>query len=218
MRILGLFFTLMLCIAFVASAVDGSASEGIEKVLRGACIGTSFEAFVDAHPEAVYSDDALRNTPVQKETPGAMLIVHDQDPFLGHYCFANFGFKEGSLYELVTVWKGEAKVMRAHAVGFLASVMKRHGRDYTRKSILVFPGSREEQPVAVFYWVKKGVASLAFYTPPSAGAQDPIGTLTYAQFSEDSPFLDDIFNKKPTTTEQHEAVWKDMGDIVAALK
>ncbi|NLV42899.1 MAG: hypothetical protein GXY07_00190 [Candidatus Hydrogenedentes bacterium] len=218
MRILALLSALALCVSYAIPASSGETAEGIEKVLRGAGIGMAFDVFVDTHPEAVYSDDALRGTPVTKETPGAMLIVHDQDPFLGHYSFANFGFKEGSLYELVAVWKGEAAVMRAHALSFLSSVMKRHGRPYERKSILVYPGSPEEQPVAVFCWRKNGVASLAFYTPPPAGAKDPIGTLSYAQFSEDSPFLADIFDKKPTRTDQHEKVWKDVEDIVAALK
>lgn len=218
MRLPILGFSFLICVACVSPAFAEDTEKSIEDLLRGARVGTTFPEFVDAHPEAVYSDETLRQAPVAKETPGALLIVHTEDPFLGLYSFANFGFKEGKLYELVAVWSGEASGMRAQAVTFLSSVMKRHGRDYTRKSIRVLPNAKEEKTVAVFYWEKDDVAALAFYTPPPAADAGAPGTLTYAQFAKDSPFLADIFVNTPATQEQHDQAWKDMAGIVDALK
>lgn len=202
----------------VLPAFAEDAEKSIEDMLRGAQAGMPFTDFVEAHPEAVYSDETLRETAVSKDAPGALLIVHTEDPFLGLYSFANFGFKDGKLYELVAVWSGEVEDIRGKCATFLSSAMKRHGKDYTRKSIRVFPNSKEERPVAVFYWEKDNVASLAFFTPPPADAPSGPGTLTYAQFAKDSAFLQDIFVTTPTTEEQHDQAWKDMAGIVDALK
>jgi len=210
--------SVILCAAAALPASAGEPGKSIEDVLHGACIGTAFPDFVDAHPEAVYSDEALRNSSVSKETPGALLVVHTEDPFLGRYSFANFGFKEGKLYELVAVWSGEPSVIRAQSLIFLSSVIKRHGSDYTRRSIRVFPNSKEERAVAVFYWEKDNIATLAFYTPPPAEDTGAPGTLTYAQFAKDSTFLTDIFVTTPTSAEQNDQAWKDMADITDALK
>ncbi len=209
---------LLLAAAYGLAAPAEKTAEGIEQVLRGARLGTAFGDFVDAHPEAVYSDAELRATPVSKEAPGALLVVHPQDPFLDLYSFSNFGFKEDTLYELVAVWSGEPDTVRAQCTQFIKAVMKRHGPDYTRKSIRVFPKSKEERPVAVFYWEDKDAATLAFYTPPYAYDPQAKATLTYAQFSKGDPFLTDIFTNIATTPEQHDQVWRDIDDIVKALK
>ena len=219
MKIAAVCVLTLVCIPGVGFAADAGGAEDLEKMLAGARVGVAFGDFVEAHPEARYSDASLRATPVNKETPGALLIVHTEDPFLGLYSFSNFGFKEGKLYELVAVWKGDAISVRGDGARFLTAVMKRHGRTYTRKSIRVFPKSSEEQPVAVFYWEDETVATLAFFPPPAASETvDGPATLTYAQFTKGDPFLTDIFTNTATTPEQHEQVWRDIDDIVKALK
>lgn len=210
----GIFACLLLMHA--ASAEQESYTE-LENVLRGAKIGMSFDDFVDTHPEAAYSDEAMRDTPVTKEQPGSMLIVHDQDPFLGHYQFSNFGFKDKRLYELVAVWKGEARAMRARAAQFFGAIIQRHGKKYERKSMFVFPDSTDERVVAVFYWKSKDHVSLAFYTPPKADEEDPIGILSYAQFSPDTAFLKDLFEEKAVPADRNAEAWASMDDIVKAL-
>ncbi len=218
MKLAFLWVAIMLCAVQLSFAAEKAGGDDLEKMLHGARIGTAFTDFVEAHPEAVYSDASLRATPVNKETPGALLIVHVQDPFLGLYSFSNFGFKEGKLYELVAVWKGDSKTIRGHSPRFLKAVMKRHGRDYTKKSIRVFPNSKEEQPVAVFYWEGETTATLAFFTPPAAAeTMDGPATLSYAQFTKGDPFLTDIFSNNATTPEQHDQVWRDIDDIVKSV-
>ena len=163
MKIAAVCVVILVCVAGAGFAADTDGADAFEKMLAGTRAGTAFAELVDAQPEARDSDEALRAAPVDKEAPGALLIVHTEDPFLGLYSFANFGFKDGKLYELVAVWSGEVEDIRGKCATFLSSVMTRHGKDYTRKCIRVFPNSKEERPVAVFYWEKDNVASLAFF-------------------------------------------------------
>ncbi|OQB38581.1 MAG: hypothetical protein BWY09_01297 [Candidatus Hydrogenedentes bacterium ADurb.Bin179] len=219
MKIAAVCVVILVCVAGAGFAADTDGADAFEKMLAGTRAGTAFAEFVDAHPEARYSDEALRAAPVDKEAPGALLIVHTEDPFLGLYSFSNIGFKEGKLYEFVAVWKGNAKTVRGHCARFLAAVMKRHGREYTKKSMRVFPDSSEEQTVAVFFWEDAAAATLAFYTPPAAAeTMDGPATLTYAQFTKGDPFLTDIFSNNAARPEKQEQVWRDIDDIVKALK
>ena len=209
---------LTLCLVASGAAAEETAQGGLERLLHGARIGTAFGAFVEAHPEAVYSDEEKRPLPVLKDAPGPLLIVHTEDPFLGLYQFANFGFKEDRLYEMVAVWSGEPEEVGARRRRFFTAIIKRHGHVYQRKSMRVFPGTPEERAVAVFYWEDKDAVTLAFHTPPSTLDNHPRGTLTYAQFKPGDPFLTDILTSVAATPEQHEQAWKDMADVVDALE
>jgi hypothetical protein len=211
-----MFFITLLCIQII-SASEENGEGGLERVLGDASIGASFAAFVEAHPEAVYSDEEKRKEPVKKDAPGSLLIVHTEDPFLGLYNFANFGFKEEKLYELVAVWSGNPDAVRDHRRRFFTAAIKRHGHAYVRKSMVVFPNTTEQRIVAVFYWQEPDKTILTFYTPPSPLDVNPRATLSYAQFKPDSPFLTDIFINAATTPEQHEQAWKDLSDIMEFL-
>lgn len=212
---------LIVAISLVSVSSESEKEETqnpLERFLHGSTIGASFDDFVRTHPEAVYSDPELRNTPVKAEVPGALLIEHESDPFLGLHGFANFGFKEGSLYELVAVWSGNPKVVEAHRKRFFKAIIQRHGHVYARETILVFPNSAEERPVPVLLWQEPTLAALAFYTMPSPLDLEPKASLTYAQFAPGDPFLTDILSRSTPNEEQQRQAWKSLEEVIALLE
>ncbi|MCK5862123.1 MAG: hypothetical protein KAH38_06540 [Candidatus Hydrogenedentes bacterium] len=190
----------------------------LDRVLRNAHIGVTFNEFISVHPEAVYSDIDIRDMPVSLERPGALLLSHDSDPFLGMASYANIGFREGTLYELVAVWNGESSVVKNMGGRFFAAAISRHGQTYLRKTILVYPHTAEERPVAVAMWQESDAAILAFYTPASSTDAPSKATLTYAQFMPDDLFLKDIFEKNLPTAEQQEEAWLLLESIMPVLE
>ena len=207
-----------LTVIFPAIAEEETASNGLDRMLRNATIGVAFSEFVAAHPEATYSDTDIRDIPVSPERPDALQINHDDDPFLGLSACANIGFKDGLLYELVAVWAGEDKTVADKRRRFFTAAIQRHGQAYLRETILVYPHTPEERPVAVFMWQEPQAVILAFYTTASALDPHPKAALSYAQFAPDDPFLKDIVEKNPPTAEQQKEAWKTLADIVPLLE
>lgn len=199
-------------------AEEQDTESGMDRMLRGARVGTTFSAFVESHPEAVYSDEAKRAETVHAEDPGPLLIVHETDPFLGLYSFANFGFKNGALYEMVAVWSGDPETITAKRRRFFTAVLKHHGHSFVQKSMRVFPNTPEERTVAVFFWPETDAAVLAFHTPPSALDPYPKSALTYAVFAPEDPILKDIFAEDADASEAHKKAWQDIADIVDVLE
>ena len=213
-------FACALCattLALADDADDTNGSGGLDRMLHTAHVGVSFTEFAAAHPEAVYSDADLRETAVSAEHPGSLLITYAVDPFLGLYAFANIGFKDAALYELVSVWTGAPEDVAARRRRFFTATIQRHGPSYTRQTILVHPHTPEERPAAVFLWQDTNATTLAFYTAPSPLASYPRAALTYAQFTPGDPFLDDILYKHPPTDEQREKAWQAHEDILPWL-
>ncbi len=205
-------------LAVAAAVADESApTRDLERLLHGARIGVAFDVFLERHPDAVYSDTDKRDVPVAPDTPAPLLIIHETDPFLGLSVFANVGFKEGGLYEMVVVWTDTPETTRTRRSRFFSAVIERHGHAYIRETILVHPGTPDEQAVAVFCWHDADAVSLAFYTPPSPIAPHPKGVFTYAQFTPGDPFLDDIFKTSAPTDAQRAAAWGKLADILPTL-
>ena len=215
--VLSLFCFTVTTVASVAAGESTFASD-LERLLRGARIGVTFDVFTERHPYAVYSDADKRDVPVHSDTPGPLLITHETDPFLGLSVFANFGFKEAGLYEMVVVWTGAPETTHTRRRRFLSAAIERHGHAYIRETILVHPGTPDEQSVAVFCWYDADAVSLAFYTPPSPVALHPKGVFTYAQFTPGDPFLDDIFKKSAPTDAQRAAAWRKLADLLPVLE
>ncbi len=211
-------FCILMTTALSVAADDDLGSGGLDRVLPLAAIGTPFAEFVAAHPDAVYSDKDIRDIAVSPERPGALLITHDDDPFLGLTAFANIGFRDGTLYEFVSVWTGAEEDVHARRRRFFTAVIQQHGADYARETILVSPQMPEERAAAVFLWRESDVATLAFYTEPSPIESQPQATLTYAQFTPDDPFLDDLFSRNPPDETQRATAWEAHADILPWLE
>lgn len=214
----------ILCIIFCGcltmdSVVWGEESVvGLDSVLNGIAMGAKFGDVVATHPEAKYSDSDIHDIPVSLEQPGALLITHEKDPFLGLHAAANIGFKDGVVYELVAVWTSEDDKMTDLCKRFFTAAIQRHGQTYLRETIVVYPRAPEERPAAVFVWHEKDTVVLAFYTPASPLDPHPKSALTYAQFTPGDPFLADIFEKNPATAEQRDQAWKGLADVLPALE
>lgn len=208
----------LLLVAATSNLIEHNPASDLDLLLRGARIGMAFDMFVSRHPEAIYSDVSKRAIPVDPEAPEALLITHETDPFLETPAFANFGFRDGRLYELVTVWTGDPDTMHARRERFFAAAVCRHGHAYVRETILVHPNTVDELPVAVFCWHEPDAVSLAFHTPPSSFSQHTKGVFTYAQFSPGDPFLADILDKEALSDAQHASAWESVADILAQLE
>lgn len=207
-----------LCMIFPVIAGEEGASNGLDRILGNASIGVAFSDFAPLHPEAVYSDADISDIPVSPEQPGALQINHDEDPFLGLPAYANIGFKDGLLYELVAVWVGDSKTVEDKRRRFFTAALQRHGQAYLHETILVYPHTPEARPVAVFMWQEPTATTLAFYTAASGIDPHPKAALTYAQFTPGDPFLKDIIEKNPPTAEQQEQAWKMLADIAPLLE
>lgn len=190
----------------------------LDRMLKGIRPGISFKDAIKAHPDAVYSDEERRSEPLAADKPGALLIAHASDPFLGMHAFANIGFRDGAAYELVAVWSGNSTEIRSRCRRFFKAALDLHGNKYVRKSMFVFPDSAEERAVAVFFWQDDKAATLTFYTPPPADKPDGAASLTYAQFKPDASFLDDVFVKKPVPTEKTEQAWQHIAGLVDSVE
>lgn len=210
--------TWLLCIA-VISVTFGSHGKALpendlDRMLQGVAMNLGFEECLKRLPEALYSDAALRDTTPTADKPDALLITHGSDPFLGVHAFANIGFQEGKVYELVAVWTGEERDMEARCSRFLKALCQRHGEDYEKKSLFVYPDSEEETAVAVWLWKEKDTVTLGFYTPPAPDSKTKSASLSFAQFKADAEFLEDVFTKNPVPEEVKENAWKKMEQIL----
>lgn len=205
------------CLLTTTIAAEEKVS-GMNLVLQGVSMGAKFGDVVAAHPEAAYGDAAIHDLPVSPEQPGSLLITHDKDPFLGLNAFANIGFRDGVVYELVAIWTSETGEMADVCKRFFAAAVQRHGHAYLRETMLVHPRTPEERPVAVFTWHEKDVVVLAFYTPASPLDPHPKSVLTYAQFTPGDPFLTDILETNPPTDDQRKEAWESMKPILSALE
>lgn len=212
--------SVIFCVCIFAGALVAGEEpvQGLDRVLQGIVMGAPFGDVVAAHPEATYADADIHDIPVSPEQPGALLITHEKDPFLGLHAFANIGFKGGVVYEMVAVWVYEDGDMTKLCKRFFAAVIQRHGQAYLRETILVYPHTLEERPAAVFVWHEQDAVSLAFYTPASPLDPHPKSSLTYAQFTPGDPFLADVLEKNPPTDEQRELAWKGLKDVLPALE
>jgi hypothetical protein len=206
------------CLLSATATADDKVSEGLDLVLQDISMEAKFGDVVAAHPEAAYGDAVIHDIPVSAEQPGSLLITHDEDPFLGLRAFANVGFKDGVVYELVAVWTSETGEMADVCERFFTAAVQRHGHAYLRETMLVHPRTPEERPVAVFAWHEKDVVVLAFYTPASPLDPHPKSVLTYAQFTPGDPFLTDILETNPPTDEQRKEAWESMTSILSALE
>ena len=211
--------TVMCCYCLLTAVVAADENvSGLDLVLRGISMGAKFGDVVAAHPEAAYGDAAIHDVAVSPEQPGSLLITHDEDPFLGLRAYANGGFKDGVVYELVAVWTSGTEEMADLCKRFFTAAIQRHGHAYLRETMLVHPRTPEERPVAVFAWHEKDAVALAFYTPASPLDPHPKSALTYAQFTPGDPFLTDILETNPPTDEQCKEAWESMKSILSALE
>lgn len=186
----------------------------LDRMLQGIHLNMSFAECLERLPDAVYSDAESRNSAPSPDRPEALLITHGADPFLGIRAFANIGFQEAKLYELVAVWTGDEKEVAARCRRFLKALCERHGEKYERKSLYVYPQSEEERAVAVWLWQDKDSVSLGFYTPPAPGSDQATASLSFAQFRPDAEFLQDVFSRHAVTEEKAAAAWKQMDTIL----
>ncbi|NLN92592.1 MAG: hypothetical protein GX130_04675 [Candidatus Hydrogenedens sp.] len=212
-KLICLLYCAAAAIAFLPRA-EALPKNDLDRMLQGVTINTTFEECLQRLPDALYSDAELRETRPQADKPGALLIAHGTDPFLGVHAFANIGFQEEKVYELVTVWTGEKKDMEARCKRFLKALCKRHGEDFEKKSLFVYPDSEQEMAVAVWVWENEEAVSLAFYTPPSPDSTANNASLSFAQFKPDAEFLQDVFTKNPVPEEEARKAWEKMNKLI----
>lgn len=210
-------FALILLVTASLAFANTPSHKGIETVLRGAKLGVSFAEFVEMHPEVVYSDAEKRSQPVTKENPDSLLITYEKDPFLGLSSFANFGFRNGNLYEFVAVWTDNPEIVRPQLRLFFNEIISQHGTTYERKSMRVYPNSEDETVVAVFYWETTQAAIMAFYTPSLPSHNQPKASVTYAQFQPNDPILKDVFTDAAPRAEQQEKAWAELTNEMGKL-
>lgn len=96
-----------------------------------------------------------------------------------------------------------------------AAASSRHSMNGTvphtrKKSLFVFPGSDQQQAVAVRVWQEADTVTLAFYTPPGENAPSQKASLSFAQFKTGASFLDDVFVNNPVPEEQATEAWEKM--------
>lgn len=212
------YFSVILCPLFFSGTApaDDAPDNDLDRMLHGVRLNMPFEECLKRLPDAVYSDAALRNTAPDPQKPDALLITYGADPFLGVHAFANIGFQDARIYELVAVWSDEAKDIEARCRRFFKALDERHGAAYEKKSLFVFPGSDQQQAVAVRVWQEADTVTLAFYTPPAENAPSQKASLSFAQFKTGASFLDDVFVNNPVPEEQAAKAWEKAEKLSAA--
>jgi hypothetical protein len=170
-------------LALLLLAALAQAPAGLDHVLRGAQPGMSLETFRQSHPNA----SEIPAAPDSGEL--SLTESFEKETLLGLECFANYGFKEGILVEFVVVWGGPQEEVKQNLRTFLEACTWKHGRQFRSDVMQVNPRSPNPTLVPVLVWeTEDGVylASLA-WNPNSERAP---GTLTYALYRKDDPFLD----------------------------
>ncbi len=183
---------------------------GLEKLLGPIAPGMAFADFLKIHPEAEYSDPAKMEEEVTPEQPGGLLVLFKEDPFLGLECMADFGFKDGKLYEYVVTWRGTPKKTGGERETFFGTLTARHGKDYRREALRVHPGSESEALIPVMCWETGSERILAYHTPPLKSAPREQGSFTYACFQKADESVLELLAGGSATPEQLSDAWKAM--------
>ncbi len=181
-----------LCVAPLFSPADKADTwSGLGMILKGAHVGMTLPEFLGRHPKAYNSDLADVRKPV--DPAAANITLEEQfnkDPFLGLWCLANYGFKEGKLYEFSVLWFSRADKIDALKGDFLRACVQRHGVEFRGEAMKVNEGKPNEFLAPVVMWTTQTCVTLASCSTYSDEKKGPQGSFTYTVFSPGDPFLE----------------------------
>ncbi len=215
----------MLCIVAAllvgaASAADNAQEEtnGLDRILHGAVPGTPLADFLKNRPQAYNADPGKMNEPVDPAADAASVEEQfDRDPFLGLWCLANYGFKDGRLYEYTVMWYDAATRADAKLETLLGACLRRHGGAYRREVMRADPGGRYERRTPVLVWESgEHRVLLARISEKDPAKADKIA-LTYALLPKDDPFLREHLIAATLTTKEISAAHKQMDETLKKI-
>lgn len=199
----------------VAARAEGDVWSGVGLILKGANVGMSLPDFLKNHPRAYNSDIAAVNKPVDRAAKDISLEERfDKDPFLGLWCLANYGFKNGALYEFTLLWYDREDKVMALRDDFFKACVKRHGADFRQDAMKVNSGAPDEHLAPVLVWMAGEAACLASYSTTKDDKKGPQGAFTYALFPKQDPFLDSQLVGKTLKPDELKRVYAGIESIL----
>jgi hypothetical protein len=190
--------------------VDKKAAD-LDLVLRGAHIGVPASDFQaqHAHIRAVAPDRDQKSTAFEEQ--------FDADPLLGLWCLANYGFRDGTLYEYSLLWYDKLEKATAQRERFLRACIARHGRQYRRDAMKVDPGTAGERLAPVLVWTEEDNVYLASFAEHREKKDDPRGSFHYAVFRADDPFLEKTLAGKTLQPKELDQIHAESDALLQAL-
>lgn len=184
---------MVVCIVFALMAAAGADTpppEGLEQILLGAVPGISLDDFLKAHPRTFrVTPEASQEANAPEAETFSLEEQFDRDPFLKLWCIANYGFKEGRLYEFTILWYDTEKRIDARLEQLLGACLRRHGGAYQREVMRVNPGGRYERHAPLLIWDLGAHRAFVARTPEKDPAKAGRAALNYAVFPKDDPYL-----------------------------
>lgn len=177
-------------------------------------LGNTFESFVASHPEARPADSDRRSEPIDPQVPESLVLQYEADPAYGLLMFADFGFREGRLYEFVAVWKSLPENIRASRTAFWHDCLTQHGTDYERCLLPVFVKEGEERLVPAACWRTPMSLTLAYCVDQKDETAPGKSMLVYAQFPPDDPTLARNLAVADPSQADHASLWRDMDALI----
>jgi len=171
---------------------------GLGLILKGADMDTPLGEFLQRHPRAYNSDPAEMNKRVDPEALNISLEEQfTRDPFLKLWCLANYGFKEGKLYEYSVLWFDKASKIDALKNDFFYACVTRHGAGFRREAMKGNEGKPNEYLAPVLVWRNQTSAIVVSCSTYNDEKKGPQGSFTYAMFPPGDPFLENqLIGKK----------------------
>lgn len=192
-----------LCVAPLFSPADKADTwSGLGTILMGARVGMPLPEFLGRHPKAYNSDMAEMRKPVDPAAANISLEEQfNKDPFLGLWCLANYGFKEGKLYEYSVLWFDRAAKIDALTGDFLRACVQRHGPEFRGEAMKVNEGKSNEYLAPVVMWTTQSCVTLVSCSTYTDEKKGPQGSFTYTVFSPGDPFLETQLAGKKLNTD-----------------
>jgi len=203
-----------------AAAAENAPKEAadLDRILRGAVPGMALADFLKDRPQAYNADPAKTNEPVNPEADAISVEEQfDRDPFLGLWCLANFGFKEGRLYEYTVMWYDVATRADARLETLAGACLRRHGGAYRREVMRADPGGRYERRAPVLLWESGGHRVLLARIGEKDPAKADKVALTYALLPKDDPFVQEHLITTTLTSTEISAVYKEMDESLKKI-
>ncbi len=191
MKLTHCFVALSLVFSASALAQETDTWTQLGLVLKGARPGMPLADFLKNHPKAKGQGITADGKPVDATLKNASLEEHfDKDPFLGLWCLANYGFKDGVLYEFTLLWYGPADKALAARTPFYRACVHRHGKEFQREVMKVDAGTPPKHWAPVLVWSTDECATLAAYSLRKEPKKGVHGIFTYAVLPKGDPFLE----------------------------
>jgi hypothetical protein len=204
----------LLSAAALAGDPPAIPTSGLEKVVGGGVWGVPFADFVNAHPDAAYSDPTRLEMKVDPAQPGGLLESYEKDPFLGLVCTVDYGFREGKLYEFVAMWSGETAAVDKARESFFRACVARHGNNFKREAMRLRPNSDAEELIPVFCWEEAHDRVLAYTANPAPGGAPPRkAVINYSMFAKDDAYITSLLVGDTLGEEKRAELWKALNAL-----